>query len=123
MSKRILSIGQCSVDHAAISALVKKQFGAELVPAETAADALAALEHEKFELVMVNRKLDVDYTDGIDVIRRIKADPRLSAVPCMLVTNYPEHQEAAIAAGAEPGFGKLAYHEPATREKLARFLG
>ena len=40
----------------------------------------------------------------------------------MLVTNYAEHQHTAIAAGAEPGFGKLAYNEPATHERLARFL-
>ena len=98
------------------------QFGAEVVPAETADDALAALEHEKFDLVMVNRKLDADYSDGIEIIRRIKADPKLSATPCMLVTNYPEHQQAAVAAGAEPGFGKLAYHQPETHEQLAKFL-
>ena len=70
----------------------------------------------------VNRKLDADYSDGIEVIRRIKTDPKLSQTPCMLVTNYPEHQQAAVAVGAEPGFGKLTYHEPATHEKLAKFL-
>ena len=30
----------------------------------------------------------------------------LAATPVMLVTNYPEHQQAAVEAGAEPGFGK-----------------
>jgi DNA-binding NtrC family response regulator len=119
MSKRVLSVGQCSVDHAALSAMLKKNFGAEVVPAETAADALVALEHEKFDLVMVNRKLDADYSDGVEIIRTIKAT---AATPCMLVTNYPEHQQAAVAAGAEPGFGKLAYGLPETRERLARFL-
>ena len=122
MSKRVLSVGQCGVDHAALSRMLEANFGAEVVPAETAADALVALGHEKFDLVMVNRKLDVDYSDGLEIIRRIKADPQLAAVPCMLVTNYPEHQEAAVAAGAEPGFGKLAYGLPDTRERLARFL-
>lgn len=123
MSKRVLSVGQCGVDHAALSAMLENNFGAEVVPAETAADALVALGHEKFDLVVVNRKLDADYSDGLEIIRRIKADPQLAATPCMLVTNYPEHQQAAIAAGAEPGFGKLAYDRPETREQLARFLG
>ena len=123
MSKRVLSVGQCSVDHAALSALLERSFGAEVVPADTAADALVALVHEKFDLVMINRKLDVDYSDGLEIIRQIKADPQIAATPCMLVTNYPGHQQAAVAAGAEPGFGKLAYGLPETRERLARFLG
>jgi two-component system, chemotaxis family, chemotaxis protein CheY len=122
MSKRVLSIGQCSVDHAAISSLVKGQFGAEIVSADSGDEAIAALGRGKFDLVMVNRKLDADYSDGLDVIRRIKADPNFSATPCMLVTNYAEHQETAVAAGAEPGFGKSGYHDPATHEKLAKFL-
>jgi CheY-like chemotaxis protein len=122
MSKRVLSVGQCSVDHAAISSLVKGQFGAEIVAADSADAALEALGQGQFDLVMVNRKLDADYSDGIEVIRRIKTDPKLSQTPCMLVTNYPEHQQAAVAVGAEPGFGKLTYHEPATHEKLAKFL-
>ena len=41
MSKRVLSVGQCSVDHAALWALLEDNFAAEVVPAETAADALA----------------------------------------------------------------------------------
>jgi CheY-like chemotaxis protein len=122
MSKQVLSVGQCGVDHAALASMLKNNFGAKVVPAETAADALAALGHDKFDLVMVNRKLDADYSDGLEIIRAIKADPQIAATPCMLVTNYPEHQQAAVAAGAEPGFGKLAYHLPETREWLARFL-
>jgi CheY-like chemotaxis protein len=122
MSKRVLSVGQCSVDHAAISSLVRRQFGAEIVAADSADSALAELAKHRFDLVMVNRKLDADYSDGLDVIRRIKADPQLAATPCMLVTNYPEYQQQAVAAGAEPGFGKSQYDEPATQEKLAKFL-
>ena len=72
---------------------------------------------------LVNRKLDHDYSDGIDIIRQIKADPALAPVRVMLVTNYPEHQAAAIAAGAIHGFGKLEFEHPATREKVAAALG
>ena len=37
----------------------------------------------------------------------------------MILTNYPEHQQAAIAEGAEPGFGKLQYAEPtSSRETI-----
>lgn len=57
-----------------------------------------------------------------DIIWAIKTDPALAATPIMLVTNYPEHQQLAVAAGAELGFGKNELSSPATRERLARFL-
>ena len=121
--KLVLNVGQCSPDHAAICRLIQGRFDATVVPAVGAGDTFAALRKEKFDLVLVNRKLDADYSDGLEIIRQIKADPRLAAVPVMLITNYPEHQAEAVAAGAEPGFGKLEYNRPETHEKLGRFLG
>jgi two-component system chemotaxis response regulator CheY len=53
----------------------------------------------------------------MQLIQTIKADPRLSAVPVMMVTNYPEHQQRAVAAGAVPGYGK---RELGSKEMLAR---
>ena len=41
----------------------------------------------------------------------------------MLLSNFPEAQEAAVKAGAEPGFGKAEFDRPETVERLARFLG
>jgi two-component system chemotaxis response regulator CheY len=92
------------------------------VQVDDAAGALAELKGEHFDLVLVNRKLDRDYSDGIEVIRKLKADPDAASVPVMLVTNYPEHQASAVAIGAIPGFGKLEFQKPETREKLAEFL-
>ncbi len=122
MTKRVLDVGQCGPDHAAIRRLVQGAFGAEVVQADHLGDALAALRKQSFDLVLINRKLDIDYSDGMEVLHAIKAEPDFAAVSIMLVTNYPEHQQAAIAAGAEPGFGKAELSLPATREKLARFL-
>jgi CheY-like chemotaxis protein len=122
MTKRVLSVGQCGPDTMSISHLVEKNFPARLVSVDTGDQARAALQAEKFDLVLVNRKLDIDYSDGLEIIRQIKANPALADVPCMLVTNYAEHQEAAVAIGAELGFGKSEYREPETRAKLARFL-
>ena len=127
MAKRVLDVGQCAPDHAAIRRLVQGTFGAEVVQADRLDDALAALRsaalrRESFDLVLINRKLDIDYSDGIEILRAIKNDSALASTPVMLVTNYPEHQQAAIAAGAEPGFGKAELSLPATRARLARFL-
>jgi CheY-like chemotaxis protein len=71
----------------------------------------------------INRKLDRDYTDGVEVLKAIKADAAISGVPVMLVTNLAEHQDIAVSLGAERGFGKLEYDKPETREKLAAILG
>ena len=120
--KRVLNVGQCVPDHAAIRSLVERRFGAQVVGADNLKEALAALGQGAFDLVLVNRKLDVDYSDGMEIIRHLKADEQYTAVPVMLVTNYPEHQQQAVAAGAEPGFGKAELGTPATLEKLAKFL-
>jgi CheY-like chemotaxis protein len=121
--KRVLDVGNCSVDRAAITRFLKGRFACEVTYADAAADALAALRAGGIDLVLVNRKLDVDYADGVDVIRQIKADPQLSETPVMLVTNYPEHQNAAEAIGAVRGFGKLEFDKPETIAKLAPILG
>ena len=121
--KRVLSVGQCSVDHRAICHLMRERFAAEVVSVDDWKQAKIRLVEESFDLMLVNRKLDRDYSDGLDVIRNLKADDDHATLPVMLVTNYPEHQELAVEAGAEHGFGKLEYEKPETIEKLARFLG
>jgi two-component system chemotaxis response regulator CheY len=122
MSTRVLSVGQCAPDHATISRYLSKNFSCEIAKADDAAEALAQLKSGRFDLVLVNRKLDIDYSDGIEVIRQIKSDPTIADVPVMLVTNYPEHQDAAIAEGAVRGFGKLEYDLPETRDRLSAVL-
>lgn len=123
MPKRVLDIGNCVPDHAAIRRLVEGQFGAQLLQADAFDDAAALLRQTPCDLVLVNRKLDIDYSDGLDVIRRLKADPELAAIPVMLVSNYPEAQAEAVTVGAVEGFGKLALGVPATHERLTAVLG
>jgi CheY-like chemotaxis protein len=122
MPKRVLDVGQCGPDHATIRNFLTSNFDCEIVQVDDAAGALAELQKQPFDLVLVNRKLDIDYSDGIEVIRALKSDARTADVPVMLVTNYPEHQDAAVAAGAVRGFGKLEFGKPETRENLAGYL-
>ncbi|HJT36469.1 MAG TPA: response regulator [Pirellulales bacterium] len=122
MPKLVLDVGQCNLDHGSIRRLVEGQFGARVVRAHQRDDALTALRNGNFDLVLVNRKLDADGDDGLAIIKAMKTDPQLSSMPVMLVTNFAEHQQKAIAAGAEPGFGKAQLDDPGTHEKLARFL-
>ena len=122
MPKRVLNVGQCDPDHATICRYLTREFDVEIERARLPADTLSALRGGAFDLVLINRKLDEDYSDGIEILRAIKTDPALASVPVMLVTNYPEHQQAAVNAGAAYGFGKLEFAQPETRDRLAKFL-
>jgi CheY-like chemotaxis protein len=122
MKKHVLDVGQCQMDHGALRRLIEGKFAADVTQAHSAGQALAQLRAAQFDLVLVNRKLDVDDSDGLEIIRQIKADPQLAEVNVMLVTNYAEHQEQAVAAGAAPGFGKSELTAPATLERLKPFL-
>lgn len=116
---RVLDVGNCSHDHGQISRMLAENFGAETVVAHSAQEALENLVRGHFDLILVNRKLDSDYSDGIEVIRTIKKDPNLAQVPVMLVTNYAEHQAQAVAEGALPGFGKQELNSAITRQRLS----
>lgn len=118
MPKRIVDVGNCVPDHRAIRQFLERSFNAQVEQVDDADGALAALEARPADLVLVNRKLDQDGSDGLDVIRRLKADPRTADVPVMLVTNYAEYQDQAVSIGAVRGFGKLDLHKPDTVERL-----
>jgi CheY-like chemotaxis protein len=122
MPKRVLDVGNCSPDHSAIKRFLRSRWNCDVLQAHGAEDALAMLRAGDVDLVLVSRKLDQDYSDGVEVIRQIKADPQIAAVPVMLVTNYPEHQDAAVALGAERGFGKLQFDDAETAKRLAAIL-
>lgn len=123
MPRRVLNVGQCGFDHGSIRRLIQQNFDAEVVAADRGSDALAQLRAQPYDLVLINRKLDLDGSDGVKIIAQLKSDPDLKAVPVMLVSNYADAQEQATAAGAEPGFGKAQLGHPDTLEKLRSWLG
>lgn len=123
MPKRVLDVGQCVPDHTAIRRMLETNFNVSITQTKLPDDTLAALRGEKYDLVLINRKLDEDYSDGTEILKQIKADPAIAATPVMIVTNYPEHQTAAVAAGAEYGFGKAELANSETVERLQRYLG
>lgn len=122
MAKRVLDVGNCVPDHSAIRTMLERTFAAEVLQTHGPDDTLALLRKESVDLVLVNRKLDQDYSDGLEIIKSIKADGKLSSLPCMIVSNYPDQQQIAVAAGAEYGFGKKELYAEETRSKLEKFL-
>lgn len=120
-AKRILSVGQCAADHAALTRAISQSFGAEVVPADSGAEALERLQAEPFILVLVNRVLDADGSSGLEVIRQLRAE--VGHVPAMLVSNYEDSQRQAVQLGALPGFGKAALGQPRMLACLRDVLG
>ena len=63
-SSRVLSIGQCGFDSASIERLFKQDFSAQVESVDTGSDAQGRLQGEKYDLVLVNRRLDGDGSSG-----------------------------------------------------------
>jgi CheY-like chemotaxis protein len=120
---RILNVGQCGFDHRTIATYLGRHFGAEVERADTLDEARRALGRDRFDLVLVNRVLDLDDSSGLDLIRTLKGDGELGDVPVMLVSNHPDAQQAALELGASPGFGKSDLESPRTRDRLKALLG
>jgi two-component system, chemotaxis family, chemotaxis protein CheY len=120
MAKKVLSVGQCAIDHGNVSRALQSEFGADVRPAATADEALAALRGGSFALVLVNRVFDANGDSGLDFIRHVKAEA--PGVPVMLVSNFADAQAQAIEAGALPGFGKAALNAPETLARLKERL-
>ncbi|TWT43676.1 hypothetical protein RAS1_00750 [Phycisphaerae bacterium RAS1] len=85
-------------------------------------EALAALSRRAYALVLVNRLIYDDQSDGMELIARMKSSQAAAATPVMLISNFPDAQARAVSAGAVPGFGKSALASPRTRAMLAAYL-
>ncbi len=123
MTRRVLNVGQCVPDTIKITNFLKSSFDVEIVPSATAPETIDLLGKSSYDLVLINRKLDADYTDGMDIIRQMKSDERFQTIPVMLITNYPEYQQEAVAIGAAYGFGKDELGSSDAVARLTPYLG
>ncbi len=120
---KVLNVGHCGFDHGNIGRVLEEEFGAEADAVATGDAAFRAVRDGQFDLVLVNRLFDANGESGLDLIKRLQAHEETRATPVMLVSNYPKAQDAAVALGARPGFGKRALNAAGTREKLASVIG
>ena len=123
VERRVLDVGNCGPDHRSICSALSSRFAVDVVQAHGPTDTLELLKSSTFDLVLINRKLDQDYSDGIEILRLIKSDPDTRDVPVMLITNFEEHQQQAVEAGAVLGFGKLELSKESTFERLSAIIG
>lgn len=122
MTKTVLDVGNCSPDHNAIKRMLIANYDVEVLQSDQWVDTQQILATHSVDLILVNRKLDIDYSDGMEILKSLKLGESTRQIPVMLITNYPEHQHAAVEAGGEYGFGKLELNSPQTHERLRQFL-
>jgi DNA-binding response OmpR family regulator len=85
-------------------------------------DALERMRANRYDLVLFNRLIFEDNTEGIELLKATKADPALKNVPIMMISNFEDAQVASVAAGGEPGFGKKTVFAASTVELLSKYL-
>ncbi len=94
---------------------------ATVTMADTDAELAAVLETGS-DLLLFNRVLEVGFadSDGTALLRKVKMQHPEQKV--MMVSNYPETQRDAEAAGALPGFGKREIGSDQVKQRLAAAL-
>jgi len=121
--RTVLSVGQCRPDSAAITHYLTSHFSVRILTADLADQVLPLLEKHPVSLVLINRILDADGSEGMDILKQIRLNAVQPEVPVMLVSNYADWQKKAVENGAVPGFGKAELGRPDLKSRLAQFLG
>ncbi len=76
----------------------------EFSEASNATEALELARRDKPDLVILDIMLAG--RNGLDLLEELRRDPRLRAVPMIVLTASPEREDAALAAGADRFFMK-----------------
>lgn len=118
----VLDVGNCDPDHGRIAGMLQGSFAVDVDRVMFVPEALARLATRSYALVLVNRLIFADGSDGLKLIEAMRADPRLRNTPVMMISNFADAQARAVAAGGVPGFGKAAVDAPETRARLAKYL-
>src|SRR3954454_6163012 len=119
MKKRILVV-EDQEDNRQILRDLLASAGYEMIEAENGEQAIAAAR-EHPDLILMDIQLPV--LDGYEATRRIKADPKLNAIPIIVVTSYAlsGDEQKAEAAGCDAYVTK-PYSPRALLAKIREYL-
>ena len=121
VSYTVVLVGHCGPDSWALKSAVGSAIpGAKIESANRQRELEEVVA--RADLLLVNRQLDgaFDVDTGAELIRAVRASQGPKA---MLISNYPEAQAEAEAAGALPGFGKTEMYAAETKRRLRAALG
>ena len=120
--QKLLIVGQCDFDYQRISFVLSKIFELEIYRADSFDDAIQSALEQPYALILINRIMDLDRSEGIAILHELKSIPQTENIPVMIISDYQETQDSAVAAGASPGFGKAALDTEQTFELLSNYL-
>lgn len=116
---RIALVGHCGFDSGSLS-----RFASDAAPN---AEVIRINDQKSLDdvanpdtLLLINRVLDGRFTvggSGIELIKTIAQQDHAS--PTMLISNFAESQQEAVAAGALPGFGKSQVGDATVKQRIA----
>lgn len=121
-SARVLDVGNCDPDHGSIRRMLVNHFEVEVDRVMFPGEALREMGHQTYALVLINRLIFADDSDGMVLVRAMQADEKLRRTPVMMISNFADAQARAVAAGAIRGFGKATVDAPETLDRLAQYL-
>ncbi|MEN5159590.1 hybrid sensor histidine kinase/response regulator [Achromobacter spanius] len=97
--------------------------GFEVAVAVDGMDGWNMLRNEDFDLIVTD--VDMPRMDGIELVSRIKADPRLQALPVMVVSykDREEDRQRGLDAGADYYLAKGSFHDDALLDAVEDLIG
>lgn len=119
----IISVGNCAFDHGQLVSLLSTVAPRATVRGvDSAEDAINAVQRagDDCRLILINRVFDRTHQSGIELIQQLSEQG--CTAPIMLISNYADAQQQAVAAGALPGFGKSQMQDPKVAERLRDVL-
>jgi hypothetical protein len=121
--RKVLLVGHCGPDSNYLRMTVRSALGDIALTSADNNKALTAALEKGVDLILFNRELDWGFepATGVGMIRLLRG--KYPNVSMMLVSNFPDAQAAAEAAGAKPGFGKREIGTPRVRDLLRSAVG
>jgi len=98
------------------------QEGYEVLMAENGAEAIKKLEKEVPDLVLLD--IIMPYVDGLQVLRKIKADEKLKNIPVILLTNLSQKEDIneGLGLGADDYLIKSHFTPSEVLEKIKKYI-
>ncbi len=117
--QRVLLVEDSVITRTMIAQLLR-MFGYQVAEAEDGMRALAALEGFSADVVITD--VEMPQLDGIELIKRLRADTRWSSVPVIVLSTRgsADDKQRAVVAGANAYLVKTEFSESALRDVLAR---
>ncbi|MBN1256174.1 MAG: hypothetical protein JXA52_00560 [Planctomycetes bacterium] len=122
MAKAVLLVGHCDLDSPRIEKALLLAGAGIFENVHTIEEAVAKCEATEFALVVGNRVIGFDQEGGLHLLTAIKASAKAKNTPVMILSGFAETQEAVIAVGGVPGFGKDKLEDQTVVEEFSKYF-